>query len=211
MNVSAAAKRVLARFHEQIDGPEKVVFQRLRREGRVTVGHGTYGYPTVRTFVLDDANLIIGKYSSLAHGATFLLGGEHPVDRVTTYPCRIMMGLEGAGHDGFPRPTQNTVVGSDAWVGANALILSGRRIGDGAVVAAGAVVTRDVPPYAIVGGNPARVIRYRHTEEQCAALLQIRWWDWSPDRIREAVPLLAGQDIEAFLNYAKTAAVQVVP
>jgi hypothetical protein len=76
-------------------------------------------------------------------------------------------------------------------------------IGDGAVIAAGAVVTKDVPPYAIVAGNPAKVIRYRHTEEQRAALLEIKWWDWTDEEVREAVPLLAGSDIDAFIEYAR--------
>ena len=76
-------------------------------------------------------------------------------------------------------------------------------IGDGAIVATGAVVTKDVPPYAIVGGVPAKVIRYRHTEEQREALLEIRWWDWPREEIVKAVPLLVSPDIDAFIQYAR--------
>ncbi len=82
-------------------------------------------------------------------------------------------------------------------------MMSGITIGDGAVIAGGAVVTKDVPPYAIVGGNPAKLIRYRFTPEQIEALLEIKWWDWPVDDVREAVPLIAGDDIDAFIEYAR--------
>ncbi len=177
--------------------------RRLERAGRVTFGRGTYGVPKVLTYIHDATRLTIGNYTSIAAGATIMLGGKHPTDRVTTYPHRIMMGMEGAGADGFPIPTGDTIIGSDAWICANALIVSGVTVGDGAIVAGGAVVTKDVPPYAVVGGSPARVISYRHTEEQREALLEIKWWDWSEDEVREAVPLLAGDDIDAFIAYAR--------
>lgn len=112
------------------------------------------------------------------------------------------MRLEGAGADGFPTIRGDTVVGSDVWVGRLSIIMSGVTIGDGAVVGAGAVVTRDVPPFAIVGGNPARVIRYRMTEPQREALLRIRWWDWPRERIVQAVPRLASADIDGFIAWA---------
>jgi carbonic anhydrase/acetyltransferase-like protein (isoleucine patch superfamily) len=80
--------------------------------------------------------------------------------------------------------------------------MSGLTIGDGAVVATGAVVTKDVPPYAIVGGTPAKVIKYRFSEEQRAALLEIKWWDWPDDEIRRAVPYLAAKYIDRFIEYA---------
>jgi acetyltransferase-like isoleucine patch superfamily enzyme len=175
--------------------------RRLQRSGRVSVGPGTYGLPRVWSDVNGHERLRAGNYSSL--NGTFVLGGGHAVDRLTTYPHRINMRLPGAGTDGFPTPTGDTIVGSDVWTAFGSLILSGVTIGDGAIVAAGAVVTKDVPPYALVGGNPAKVIRYRFDEAQREALLQIRWWDWPEERVREAVPLLAGADIDALIAFAR--------
>jgi acetyltransferase-like isoleucine patch superfamily enzyme len=187
---------------ETLLGKDVAVLRRLQREGRVTFGTATYGLPAISTFTHDRTCLHVGNYSSI--GSNIMLGGQHPSDRITTYPHRIWMGMEGAGEDGFPVPTGDTIVGSDAWLCFDAVILSGVTIGDGAIVAAGAVVTKDVPPYAIVGGNPAKLIRYRFTEEQREALLDIRWWDWPEDEVRAAVPLLAGDDIDAFIAYART-------
>jgi acetyltransferase-like isoleucine patch superfamily enzyme len=190
------------RAGEGVIGRDLAVLRRLQREGRVTLGVGTYGVPTILTYMLDRTCLHVGNYSSLS-ASIFMLGGKHPSDRVTTYPHRIWMGMEGAGEDGFPIPTGDTTIGSDVWTCWGAILLSGVTIGDGAIVAAGAVVTKDVPPYAIVGGSPARLIRYRFTEEQRQALLDIRWWDWPEHEVRAAVPLLAGDNIDAFIEYAR--------
>jgi carbonic anhydrase/acetyltransferase-like protein (isoleucine patch superfamily) len=99
-------------------------------------------------------------------------------------------------------PTGDTIVGSDVWTCEECVILSGVTIGDGAIVGAGAVVTKDVPPYAIVGGNPARLIRYRFDERQREALLAIRWWDWPEAEVRAALPALTGGDIDDLIAYA---------
>lgn len=179
---------------------EYAEFRSQVRAGRVLYGTGSYGWPKVMTFELGTERLIVGKYSSL--GGTYLLGGMHGVDRVSTYPFRINWQMDGAGEDGIPIPTGDTIVGSDCWTCMGCWILGGVHIGHGAIVAAGSVVTRDVPPYAVVGGNPARLIRYRFDEEQIAALLQIRWWDWPRDRIRAAVPLLSDANVDAFIDYA---------
>ncbi len=169
----------------------------------MSFGAHSYGFPNIRTHVYDSTRLRVGNYTSIAEGATILLGGEHPTDRVTVYPHRIMMGLDGAGGDGFPTSTGNVVIGSDVWICAGALLISGVTVGDGAIVGAGAVVTQDVPPYGIVGGTPARVIRYRFAQTQIDALLEIRWWDWPEARIRQAVPLLADRDVDAFIAFAR--------
>ena len=160
----------------------------------------------IRDYILDHSRLIVGNYASLAGGSVIMLGGLHGLDRVTTYPHRLMMGLPGAGEDGIPEIRGDTRIGSDAWIGTGSIIMSGVTIGDGAVVATGAVVMRDVPPFAVVAGNPARPVRWRFSEEQREALLQIRWWDWPRDRVIEAVPLLASTDIDAFIAWARARA-----
>jgi hypothetical protein len=109
--------------------------------------------------------------------------------------------LEGADRQ-YNVPTGDTYIGSDVWVTDRTFVRSGVRIGDGAVIASGAVVTKDVPAYAIVGGNPARVIRYRHTPEQIKSLLHIKWWEWPDADVLEAVPLLEGTDVDAFIDWA---------
>ena len=185
-------------------GQELANLRRLMRAGRVTFGRETYGVPNIPTYIHDTTRLRVGNYTSIAGGSTIMLGGKHPTDRVTTFPHRIIMNMDGAGTDGFPIATGDTVIGSDVWICIGALIVSGVTVGDGAIVAGGAVVTKDVPPYAIVGGSPARVISYRHTEEQRAALLEIKWWDWPEDEVRDAVPLLSGDDIDAFIDYARS-------
>jgi acetyltransferase-like isoleucine patch superfamily enzyme len=176
------------------------VLRRAQKAGRVHLGRGTYGVPGLHTTMLDTTKLRIGNYSSL--GLTAFLGGGHPPDRVTTYPLAINFGLDSMGLDGFPAPSRDTVIGSDVYCGLQSIVLSGCTIGDGAIIGIGAVVTKDVPAYAIVGGNPARLIRYRFSAEQIAALLEIRWWDWPEDEIKLAAPYLTSRDVNAFLDYA---------
>lgn len=182
-------------------GERHMQWNRLLRSGKVVLGHASYGEPPiVRTFRYDHSRLIIGKYSQV--GGTYMLGGQHAIKHVTTYPLRWRLDLPGAGEDGNPARRGDIVVGSDVWTGFGCWVQAGVTIGDGAVVATGAMVTKDVAPYAIVGGVPAKVIAYRHTEEQRAALLEIRWWDWSDEEVLEAVPYLSSEDIDTFIEYA---------
>ncbi|BBH17130.1 acetyltransferase [Nocardioides baekrokdamisoli] len=186
-------------------GENNYHLHRLRKSGKVVMGPHSYGAAVIRDFHTDrpQTKLVIGDYCSITATAVLMIGGNHPVDRVTTYPHRIMFDMEGACEDGIPLPVEDTVIGNDVWLCQAATILAGVTVGDGAVVTAGAVVTRDVPPYAIVGGVPAKVIRYRHSPEQIEALLQVKWWDWPEEDVRAATPLLAGDDIDAFITYAK--------
>jgi acetyltransferase-like isoleucine patch superfamily enzyme len=177
------------------------VLKRAQESGRVNIGRGTYGVPGLHMTNYDDTKLYVGNYSSI--GSLCYLGGGHPPDRVTTYPLAVNLGLDNAGDDGFPAPSKDTVIGSDVYSTHQTVILSGCTIGDGAIVGIGAIVTKDVPAYAIVGGNPARLIRYRFSADQVAALLEIRWWDWPEDEIKLAAPHLTSRDVNAFIDYAE--------
>jgi acetyltransferase-like isoleucine patch superfamily enzyme len=202
LNDRGRLKWFLDRLVGVVIGHDEAVMWRLKHSGRVLLGEGSAGTPKIRDYVHDPSRLIVGNYTSLAGGAVIMLGGYHGIDRVTTYPHRLVMGLPGAGEDGIPEIKGDTRIGSDVWVGTEAVIMSGVTIGDGAVVATGAVVMRDVPPFAVVVGNPARPVRWRFSEEQREALMRIRWWDWPRERVIEAVPLLASEDIDGFIAWA---------
>ena len=143
----------------------------------------------------------IGRFCSIAPGATIGLEA-HPVrDYVSTHPI-FYLRAPGVGYDFVDHSKrsdyQHTIVGHDVWIGANALIMDGISVGHGAVIGAGAVVTRDVPPYAIVGGVPAKLIRYRFDGEIIERLLAVRWWDRPAEWIRQHVVEFA--DIHTFLH-----------
>jgi virginiamycin A acetyltransferase len=145
-----------------------------------------YAFP----FVGD--KLIIGRFCSIACGATFLLnGGNHLTDTVSSFPFGIFgQGWDHAMPDQWPH-RGDIVVGNDVWIGFEGTLLPGVKVGDGAVIAAKSVVASDVPPYAVVGGNPARVIRYRHAEADIARLLELRWWDWPIETITRHARVIA--------------------
>ncbi len=126
------------------------------------------------------------------------MGGNHPTDRGTTYPFRIMWNLEGA-HDGFPSSKGDITIGNDVWLGFRSTVVSGVTIGDGCIVAAGSLVTKDLPPYTICAGVPARPLRARFEPEVVDELLELRWWDLPDEVVRELVPVLSGDDVEALL------------
>ncbi|WP_425271178.1 CatB-related O-acetyltransferase [Micromonospora arborensis] len=140
-----------------------------------------YGYGPER--------LIIGKYCAIATGARFLMAGaDHPTMGVSTFPFTIFGGewTERTLDIVTAMPSRgDTVVGNDVWFGYQATVMPGVRIGDGAIIAAGAVVTADVPPYTIVGGNPAKAIRRRFEEADIDRLRRAAWWDWPVDLVTE--------------------------
>lgn len=135
----------------------------------------------------------IGAFTSLAPEIT-ITGMNHPLDYVTTSPIVYLEARGFVDQDVpermNPRKNNRVRIGNDVWIGQNVTILPGVSIGDGAVVGAGSVLTRDIPPYAIVAGNPAQVLRRRFDEETAAKLLEIRWWDWEDRLIRERLDLL---------------------
>lgn len=165
------------------------------------IGRGSYGDLIVPRYS-GDARLRIGAFCSFAAGVQVLLGGEHRSDWATTYPFSEI-DPRFAGHRGHPRSKGDVAIGNDVWFGREAMVLSGVTIGDGAVIAARALVAQDVPPYAVVGGVPARTIRMRFAPEIVDRLRALRWWDWPDERIARAMPLMLDRDIEAFLDAAE--------
>ena len=165
---------------------------------RVTVGRYTFGAPLIPSFAGSAVTVEIGSFCSIAANVVLLLGAGHNPDWVSTWPIREVFGLPGQ-YDHHPTYRGPTIIGNDVWLGRDAVILDGITIGHGAVVGARAVVTKDVRPYAVVGGVPAKEIRRRFTDEQVDALLEIAWWDWPVDQIIREVDGLNGADINDFL------------
>lgn len=142
--------------------------------------------------------LRIGRYCSIAAEARFIMnGGNHRTDGFSTYPFPIFgHGWEVAMPETWPMKG-DTVIGHDVWIGYGAIIMPGVTVGNGAVIASAAVVTRDVPAYAIVGGNPASIIRHRYDPETIARLERIAWWDWDAAKVTRNVRAICGADLAA--------------
>ena len=142
--------------------------------------------------------LIIGKFCMIASDVTFIMNGaNHLTDAITTYPFATFgNGWENA-MEGKNYPSKgNIVVGNDVWIGYNATIMAGVTIGNGAIIGTNSVVTKDVEPYAIVGGNPAKLIKKRFSEDEIKDLLEIKWWDWEIEKITRNVQNLTDNNIE---------------
>lgn len=143
--------------------------------------------------------LIIGKFCAIASGVRFIMGSaNHRIGSVSTYPCHVFGGAWAENTP--PHLSQlpfkgDIVVGNDVWIGRESVIMPGIQIGDGAIVAACSVVTRDVEPYTLVGGNPARLIRKRFDEELIQLLRELRWWDFPPEKLAEFLPVLCDEDL----------------
>lgn len=160
--------------------------------GRLTVANRTAG-----------CVLKVGQFCSFAFGTEVFLGGEHRTDYVSTYRFGAYPPFSEWYHPAHVRTTVSrgdVTIGNDVWIGRKAMILSGVTLGDGVIVGAGSVVRQSAPPYAIVAGNPARVAGFRFAPEQIEALLRIKWWDWSEERIVRALDLMMSDDIQAFID-----------
>ena len=166
---------------------------------------GKYTYGTTNIHYIDsDAKLVIGKFCSIAQNLNINLGGNHRTDWVTTYPFghinkHIFNNFNGNGH---PSTKGDVIIGNDIWIGENVTIMSGITIGDGAVIAKNSHVVKNVEPYSLVGGNPAKFIKYRFSQEQIEKLLQIKWWYWDDNKINHFTPLLCNNNIDEFIKAA---------
>lgn len=185
---------------EQVTNPNIIV-------GRYSYYSGYYhghSFDDCARYLMPDRSdvdrLIIGSFCSIGSGASFIMAGNqgHRNDWVSTFPFFYMKeeaAFAGA-HDGYA-PAGDTVVGSDVWIGSEAMIMAGVRIGHGAIIGSRSLVTKDVEPYTVVGGNPAKPIRKRFSDADIDRLLEMAWWDWPLEQIAEAMPLLCTGDIAA--------------
>lgn len=150
----------------------------------------------------DVDRLIIGSYCSIGSGAVFMMAGNqgHNMKWVSTFPFYFQANIFKSSKNGFER-VGNTTIGNDVWIGSEAMIMPGITIGDGAIIAARAVVTKDVQPYAVVGGNPCSFIKSRFTNKEIEQLLIIKWWNWNEDKVKESMPLICSTDIEGLFKY----------
>ena len=152
----------------------------------------------------NDYKITLGKYNSIGRDCNFFLHANHRPDWVTT--SSMLFGpvspeiADMHMSMGHPACKGDIQIENDVWIGAKATIMSGVKICNGAVVGAGSVVTKDVPPYAIVAGNPAKVVKYRFSEDQIKNLLQISWWDWEEQKIRENAMEMWSNDIDKFIQ-----------
>lgn len=203
------------RVHPQPQSDRIVFLKNVVRNPRIVVGDYTYyddpqdpeGFERNVLYHFDfiGDRLVIGKFCSIAHGATFIMnGGNHRTDWFTNYPFPIFgHGWEVAMPESWPYKG-DTRIGHDVWIGHGAVFMPGVQVGDGAIVASRAVVTKDVPPYAVVGGNPARTIRRRFDDETIDLLLELRWWDWAVDEITRHLPVICGDDRDRLVDLARS-------
>lgn len=151
--------------------------------------------------------LIIGKFCQIASGTKFIMGpANHRLDSITTYPFNVFGGLwqENTPEHMSQLPFKgDIVIGNDVWIGRESVIMPGVKIGDGAIIAAYSIVTKDVEPYSVVGGNPAKFIKKRFNDELIDLLLQFKWWDLKPDELVNILPLLCDFDLERVTKKSK--------
>ncbi len=189
---------------------DKQVTQPNIRVGRYSYYSGYYhghSFDDCARFILPDADadrLVIGSFCSIGSGAAFIMAGNqgHRNDWISTFPFFWMPDVPAFEHarNGF-QPAGDTVIGNDVWIGSEAVIMPGIAIGHGAVIGTRSLVARDVEPYTIVGGNPAKPIRKRFDDARIAMLREMQWWDWSDAQLRPAMSLLTSGDVEALHRY----------
>ncbi len=146
--------------------------------------------------------LIIGKFCMIASDVTFIMnGGNHLTEATSAYPFAIFGGAWEEAMKGKTYPSKgDTIIGNDVWIGYGATIMPGIKIGDSAIIASKSVVTKDVEPYSIVGGNPSKVIKKRFSEKTIAKLLKLQWWHWDIEKITKNVLLLTSEPNKIIKN-----------
>lgn len=166
---------------------------------RAEIGDFTYGIPNIAEFN-PNWKLRIGRFCSISNNVEILFGGQHHYDWVSQYAFNPIVQKFFDNFTYSDKPVKPVEIGNDVWIGKNVTILQGVTIGDGAVIGTNSVVAKDIPPYAIVIGNPARIIKYRFGEKQIEALLRIKWWEWSKEKIKDNITLIMSPDIDQFIS-----------
>lgn len=175
----------------------KIYFPGETTKPIITFGNGSYCVSAEIVYADDKCHILIGKYCSLSDGLRFMLAANHEHEDVTTYPFEEILHL-AYENNSKQRHHYQVLIGNDVWIGRGATIMGGVHIGNGAVIGAGAVVAKDVPPYAIAVGNPARVVKYRFSEEIIQKLQKIKWWNWPIEKIKEHLKLM--KETQAFAD-----------
>lgn len=173
-----------------------------KKNPRYHFGKYTYGVPTIFD-VLKQYKLTIGNFTSISDNVMIFLDGDHRTDWISMYPPKgfaITHGKYLVSEKGHPKSKGNVIIGNDVWIGYGAKIMSGVTIGDGAVIATGAIVTHHIPPYAVVAGTPARVVKYRFSQTIIQKLLKIQWWNWPDKKIEKYVNMLLSPHVEKFIQ-----------
>jgi len=194
--------------HPMPGHPRVVFIKAVTNNPKIVAGDYSYyddpddpeGFERNVLYAYGPEKLVIGKFCAIATGVKFIMSGaNHKIDAVSTFPFPIFGGAWARHLDlVMDLPSRgDTVIGNDVWIGYGAVIMPGVTIGDGAIIAAQSVVTTDVPPYCVYGGNPARLIRKRFTDEEIAFLLELRWWDWPVDKITRNLRALMKADVAA--------------
>ena len=166
------------------------------RSGKAVVGRHSYG----KVYLYGEISKIyIGNFCSIGPDCWAFIGSNHRHDFISTYPFSYTKkhGRDWGSDTDFSSCNGDVVIGNDVWIGKGVTILSGVTIGDGAVVGAKALVTKNVEPYSMVGGNPARVIRYRFSPEEIERLLALAWWDWPIEHVTASLDAIRGGDVAA--------------
>nr|WP_258067595.1 CatB-related O-acetyltransferase [Pseudoclavibacter sp. RFBI5] len=198
-----------------IDGQERVILLKpLVTSPLISVGDFTYYDDPDDPSAFETRNvlhhygperLVIGKFCAIASGVRFIMNGaNHRMSGPSTYPFPIMGGAWGQHVDLVSDlPSRgDTVVGNDVWIGGDVTIMPGVRIGDGAIISTGSVVTKDVPDYGIVGGNPVTLIRRRFDDDDVRTLLEVAWWDWPLEAITEHVRVISDGSVAELASIA---------
>lgn len=148
--------------------------------------------------------LTIGRFCQIADSVRIITSSaNHRYDGISSYPFMIFTPGEAECRPSMPAPGPDTIIGNDVWIGTGTTILPGARIGDGVIIGAGSVVRGEIPPFSIVAGNPAQIIRRRFEEATIARLLEIAWWHWPIDKITAHEAEICGADVEALAAAAK--------